>query len=231
MTLAEIKTATRNLVNVQSTDTGATLTDTILTDVVNDAAEEVVLDLVPIMLHQFLGTENITLVAGTANYSLTAEFLQIYKIEKNVTDDSPTEITIIDPLDKQFVHTIGETIEEPIYCYFIGNAIYFVPTPSAAKTNYAKVYFVRPEAATIVTDGPTYIPRIAHRLIVYKAATNAGIMYDADVGPYIALYQKRLMAITRVWAERYHQKPRFVRPSVHERATLDARDRAFFDIE
>lgn len=230
MTKAEIIISTRNLVNFQTENTVSKLTDAVLTDLINDSAEDVVLDLIPLMAHQFLGTETITLVAGTANYSLTSSFLQIYKVEKNVTSENPTEITIIDPLDKQFVHYIGETIEEPDYCYLMGDTIYFVPTPSAAKTNYATVYFIRPEASSIAETGPVYIPRVAQRLIVYKAAANALIMYDENPGPYIALYQKRLIAVARVWAERYHQKPRFVRPSVHERATLDSRDRAFYDI-
>lgn len=223
MTLAEIKTAVRNLLNVQSTDTGATLTDSILTEMINDAAEEVVLDLLPSMPLQFCTTENITLEVGTASYALSTEFIQVYKVERNVADSEPLELEIIDPLDVQNYMDVGETSAAPVVCYFMGSSIYFVPTPSAAVNDYCKVYLVVPEATSVPANGPTYIPRIAHRLIVYKSAANVAIMYDVNPAPHIALYKKRISAIGSTWAGRFHERQRWVRKQGANITTKDYR--------
>jgi hypothetical protein len=224
-------TAARNLLQVYSTDTGATLTDTVLGELADDAMEEVVLDLVPIMPGQLLSTEDIDLVADTANYTLTnTTWLQIYKVELNTSGKTPHEIDIIDPLDKAFIHTVDETSATPEQCYVMGNVIYFVPTPSTATTGYARVYLVNGEATTIAVAGPTYLPRVAHRLIAYKAAWLAAIAYEVETAPFKELYGKRLEAVRRAWAGRFQQKPRFVRESVAERTTMDSREAAFTDL-
>ena len=232
MNLAALRTATRNLVNVFSTDTGATLTDTVLDDFINDAAEQVVLDLAPYHPSVFMTTETISLVADQAPYALTAStWLQVYKVERNVTGQTPKEIEIIDPLLKTFAHNVGEKAAEPKYCYFQGQSIVFVPTPDTDTTDYATVYLIVGEAATIGSGGPTYIPAIAHRLIAYKAAINAGVMYDASTAPYERLYAARLAQVNRLLAGREQQRPRFVRPSIDTRLTTDSRDPAFYDTE
>ena len=72
MTRAEILADVRNLINEASGDAGALLSDSgnMLTFLA-DAQEQCVLDLMGIMPTSFLGSENVTLIAGTANYALT----------------------------------------------------------------------------------------------------------------------------------------------------------------
>lgn len=229
MTKSELVISTRNLVSAQVPRAKGSLPDAVLLDLINDATEEVVLDLVPFMPLQFCGTETISLVNGTGSYALSNEYLEIYKVEKNVSDNNPTEIEIIDPLDKQFAHYVDETEDEPKQCYFLGDTVYFVPTPSADKTDYVKIYFVRPEAAVIATAGPSYIPRTAHRLICYKAATLAAGLYGGDVNFFISLYRKRLKAFLDVYNRKFQQKVRFVRPSVSSRITRDTRENIDWD--
>lgn len=232
MTKAQIRTAVRNLINEQSTDSGALLpSTTILDEYIEDATEEVALDLLPYMPRQFCGTENITLVANTAGYTLTAEWWQIYKIARNTTDKTPREIQIIDPLEEQFYTSVGDTEASPDQCYILGDTITFVKTPSTAKTDYAKVFFVRPEAVTMPDAGPTYIPRAAHRMIIYKACALACVMIEAIAGNFTALYEKRKAAFLRTWAAREHQKPRFVKPSVFDRVSHSDLEAAFADLD
>jgi hypothetical protein len=224
MTKAQLLASVRYLVNEASGDSGALLGDaTNLLDFVNDAMEQCVLDLLPIMPGQFLTSENVTLVAGTANYTLTNSFLQIYKVEKNTTGESPKQIEIIDPLEIQYYMKTGDTDAEPNACYFVGNVLYFVPTPAAAATNYAKVWEVMSEAATIADAGPTYIPAIAHRLIVYQASALIAKMLGKDASVYYDLYARRLAQVQKIWIGRFQQKPRFIRESDMERSAIDAR--------
>ncbi len=228
MTLAEIRTAVRNLINEQSTDVGALLDgNTILDEFINAAVEDVVLDLLPFMMDQFMTTETVTLIAAQANYTLTNSFWAIYKIERNVSGEKPKEIQIIDPLEFQEKFNVGDTAEYPDYCYFLGDTLYFAPTPDTAVTNYAKVYLIRPEAASMAVGGPAYIPRPAHRLIVYKACALVATMSEAKVPFTIfeGLYANRLEKTRRVWIRRFQSKPRFVRKSIAER-TLKQTDSA-----
>lgn len=233
MTKAQIRTAVRNLINEQSTDSGALLGpgNTILDEYIEDSVEETVLDLLPYMPRQFCGTENITLVAGTAGYTLTAEWWQIYKIARNTTGKTPREIQIIEPLEEQFYTSVGDTEENPDQCYILGDTITFVKTPSTNKTDYAKVFYVRPEAVTMPDTGPAYIPRAAHRMIIYKACVLACVMIEAIAGNFTALYEKRKAAFLRTWAAREHQKPRFVKPSVCDRVAYSDREGVFYDLD
>ena len=218
MTLEQILTDIRNLINEQATDAGALLSDAgnMLT-FVGDATEQVVLDLLPTMPSAFRSSENVTLIAGTANYALTGPILQIEKVERTVTGEPPTELEIIDPIDLAYHTDTGETEADPHAVYFIGDTLYFVKTPSTAKTNYAKVWFYKAEAATMVSGGPALIPAYAHRLIIYKACAIIATMLERDTSPYMALYAHRLGMVTRVWNGRFQSQTRFVRPSAHER--------------
>ncbi len=230
MTRAEIITDIRNLINEQSTDAGALLNDAgNLLTFIDDAAQQVMLDLMPIMPGQFLATENISLVANTQAYTFTASFWQIWKIERNVTNESPREIDIIDPLEAEFYAKVGETDTEPRACYLLGDTLYWVPTPSASYSNFAKAYLVRPEAATVPSGGPAYLPAVCHRLIVYQACVIIATMLERDTSPYEKLYARRFIKVNEVWRARNQQSPRFVNPSVALRRSADMRDPALYD--
>jgi len=223
MTKAELITSVRGLVNENSGDSGALLSDTgNLLEIIHDATEVVMLDLVPIMPGQFLTSENVTLIAGTANYTLTNSFWQIWKVEKNITGDRPIELEIIDPIEMQYHTYVGESENEPHACYFIGDTIYFVRTPGQAYANYAKVWEIRPEAATMATNGPLYIPAVAHRLIAYHAAAIVYEMMEKDPSPFFVMYARRLDKVEKIWRGRFQSQPRFVRPSVTERQGISS---------
>jgi hypothetical protein len=235
MTAAEILASIRNLVNEQSGDAGALLSDTgNLLDFAYDAAEQVVNDLLPHMPHLFLTSENVTLVASQANYTLANEFSQIYKVERYQSGKSPKEIPIIDPLKLQFYTNIGETEDKPSAVYFQGKTLYVVKTPSVASGSsgiYLRIWEVVPEPAAIPVAGPTYIPRMAHRLIVYWGAYMAATSIGVDPTRYLVLYQKRLAQTLKLNRDRYQQEPRFVREAVTDRMIYDDREPYFYDTD
>lgn len=230
MTLAELRTATRNLVNVFSTDTGATLTDTVLDDLINDAAEQVALDLAPYFQDLFAVEEFVDVEADTPDYTLTnTGFLQVLRVEKYVDGEKQKDITITDEQNKWKYATVGETSADVKAVYFVGEAMYVLPTPAEDKTGYIRVVLVMPEAAAVGSGGPTMIPRIAHRLIAYRAAILTGTMYDANVRPYETLYAQRLEQVRRVLHGRYQQQPRYVRDATKERSVPGWRDPVLYD--
>jgi hypothetical protein len=230
MTKAELLSTTRYLTNELSSDSGALLDDTAnLLDFLLDAIEQVVLDLIPTVPSVFLATEDITLTATDNDYDLTAEFWQIFKVERYETGKAPKEIRIIDPLELQFETNTGDTEANPDACYFMGSTIYFVKTPSESKA-YARVYYIKPEATTLATDGPAVLPRITHRLIPLYAAALIAETLGSDPSKFLALYAMKLNSVRKVLRGRYQQSPRFVRPGARERQMIDERHRAFNDI-
>lgn len=229
MTKAEILAGVRYLVNELSTDSGALLDDAgNLDDFVEDAQEQVVLDLVNVMPDVLVATEDLDLAAHTATTTITATYWQIINILKNKTGETPNPIRIVDPSDQRYFHYIDQEDEEPSYCYVAGQTITWLPKPSSTYDNYAKLYYIRPEAVTMPTEGPTYLPAVAHRLVVYQAAILAGTAFGAIISGLEKLYARRLMSVKKTWSARFHSQPRFVKASVFE-GDHDDREAAFYD--
>jgi hypothetical protein len=232
MTLAEIRTAIRNLSRNQSTATGTLFpSDNVFIDfIINMATEAVVVDLVDWMPDIFLATENITLVSGTADYALTAEWLQIISVKKNVSGENPTQLTFYSTQHEYLAQYVGESNTEPDAWTLKGNTIVIMPTPGAAVASYLKVWFTRPEVATMVTAGPSYIPRMAHRLIPLMAMIMIANTLEAKVGTrWEKLYEYWLKKIQELLFFRVQQQPKFLNPSYVEGSLLDSRDPAYFD--
>lgn len=215
MTEAEIRLSTHNILKEYSTDTGALLKadNLLLDDFISDAAEDVVLDLVQFLPESFLTDEDVTLVANTQGYTLTTEYLQIWAAQKNVSDGSPYPIYEIPITDRGLYEYVGQTDPAPIHYYRKGDVIYFVPTPSAAVTDYAKFWLVAAETAAMADAGPTYIPRVAHRLIVYKAAELIAIMCGDNKSSFNSLYLTKFERVKGVLGARNQSQPRFLRGS------------------
>ena len=233
MTLAQIRTAIRDILKEQETDAGTLLPsgDALLDRFIEWSTEQVTLDLIDWLPEKqdFIDYEDITLVANQANYTLTAEWLQIWCMQKNVTDKSPRQIDYIDISQKPFSMNIGETAADPTGWYLDGTTIYFVPTPSAAATNYARCWMIVPEGATMASTGPAYIPRIAHKLIVFYAAILIGMMNEYDIRALVGMYEKMLDKVVGVVGYKIQQQPRFLKGSHFEKSGISTRDRAFYD--
>ena len=191
------------------------------------AMEDVVLDLVEFMQEDFLTSEDISLAANDYDYDLTAEWISIWAMQKNVTDESPRIIPYTPLLDRR--DYVGEKAEDPRGWFLKGTTIIFWPTPSTAKTDYARCWIVATEAASMVADGPVYIPRMAHKLIPLGAAILIGYMNDREVGNIVALYKIQKDRVIDSLTNRVQQQPQFLRPSVYSRISGDRRDPAFFD--
>lgn len=233
MNQAAIRQAVRDIVKEDETDTGTLLPsgDALLDRFIEWAIENVTLDLIDWLPEKqdFIDYEDITLVANQANYTLTAEWLQMWCMQKNVTDKSPRQIDYIDVSQMPFNMNIGETAEHPTGWYLDGTTIYFVPTPSTAATNYARCWMIVPEGTTMAAGGPAYIPRIAHKLIVWQAAILIGIMNEYDIRTHIAMYQNMLDKVVGVVGYKIQQQPRFLKESMFEKSTVSSRDPALYD--
>ena len=229
MTLAQIRTAVRNLTKEWETDSGTLFpSDDVLLDFyINWAAEDVVLDLVEFMKEDFLTYEDISLVADDFDYDLTAEWISIWAMQRRVTDKSYRDIPYTPLSDRR--DYVGETAEEPRGWFLKGTTIIFWPIPSTAKTNYARCWIVTTEAASMVANGPVYIPRMAHKLIPLDAAILIGYMNDREVANVVALYRLQHKRVIDSLANRVQQQPQFINPSVFSRISGDRRDKAFFD--
>ena len=224
MTKAEILAATRYLINENSGDSGALLSDTgNLLEFIQDAQETVVLDCMPFMKGQLCTKENVTLIAETQSYTLTASYWMVYKVARNTTGDSPKELTVINPYQELEFMDVGETADEPDACYFLGDTMYFCPKPAVAATDYCTVWLIRPEAATMATGGPAYLPVPAHRLIVYQAAALAATMIEKDPSPFYALYARRLAQVRAIWAARFQSRIKTINESVGVRSHYNAK--------
>lgn len=234
MNKQEIITATRELVNELSTDVGAGLDDAgNLLGFIQDATEQVVMDLIGTYPNELLYHEDISLTANKKTYEIATEFWQVLKIGKTVTGENETEIDIIDPLSQQYVETHDETSEKPYGANVINGILYVYPTPSANITNYIRIWGIQAETVTMSDNGPMFLPRPAHRLIVFWAAYLVATMFSAprSAQAFMLLYQNRLEKIKQMQKGKFQQAPRFVKESIVERTTRDTREAAFNDLD
>ena len=231
MTLAEIRTAVRSLLKESQTDEGTIFpSDNVLLDFfINMACELVVLDLAEFMPEVFLNSEDITLVASTSEYTLTAEWMRAWAMMKNVTDENPKIIPYIDIQSLSSKMYTGETGPDPRAWTLKGDTIIFIPTPSTAKTNYARFWYIATEAATMVSGGPAVIPRMAQKLIPLHACLTISAMDGADKTRWETLYGYTIQKVRDMYQFRVQQQPRFIGGSFHEKMTGDTRDRALYD--
>jgi len=231
MTLAEIRTAVRSLLKESQTDEGTIFPsgDVLLDFFINMACELVVLDLAEFMPEVFLNSEDITLVAGTSEYTLTAEWMRVWAMMKNVTNESPTIIPYADIQSLSSRMYTGETATDPEAWTLKGDTVIFIPTPSAAKTDYARFWYIAPEAATMVSGGPAIIPRMAHKLIPLQACMVICAMDGADKTRWETLYGYTAQRIRDTYQFRIQQQPRFIGGSILDKTGGDTRDRALYD--
>lgn len=233
MTQAEIRTAVRNFIKEWSTDTGAQFAsdNTLLDFYIDTAMELVVMELCsyPEIAPVFLSYEDIDLTADEPDYTLTAEWMMIWKMERNVSSENPVPIIEVPMGSTQYKTYVGQTAEFPEAFTLVGSTIKFLPTPSTAKTAYAKCWFIAPETAALVEAGPVMLPRWAHRLVPIKAAEVILGVNDADTTAMTRLYVEFLKAVIRTLSVRNHQQPRFLRGSTMERMGASTRDNAFYD--
>lgn len=232
MTKAQILQAVRYHANELSTDAGALLADDgNLLEFVHDAVEQVVMDLLGTYPNELLTYEDVSMVADDYDYTLTAEFWQILKVEKTVEGENPTEIEIVDQLSEQYYATHDEKHSRPYGCNIVNGVLLVKPIPSEAITNYMRVWGIRAEPATMADGGPTYLPRQTHRLIVYWAVNLIAIMMGVKQNRWADLYAYRLQRIKDMQKDKFQQSPRFVRESSVERTTRDTREKAFYDLD
>lgn len=232
MTLAQLRTAIRNIVKEWDTDSGTLFpsNNTMLDFYINWATEDVALELADYIPTDFLDYEDITLVADQNNYDLTAEWLQIWAMQKNVSDESPKIIPYIPVHSRAYKEYVGQTSSEPAGWYLDGTTIMFTPTPSTAKTDYARCWIIVPEGESVGANGPTYIPRIAHKLIVLEAAILVGTMNGVELRDLMILYKMQFERVTNVLAYRIQQQPNFLQDSMFSRQQITTKDPALFDL-
>ena len=232
MTKAQILQGIRDLVNEQSTDAGTLLSDTgNLLGFMDDAVEQVTLDLLDAYPNELLSYEDVSMVANTKIYTLTKTWWKIIKVEKTMAGENPMEIDIIDPLSLQYAETHDETNPLPMACNIINGVLWMYPTPSTSITNYVRIWGIQPEIVIMANGGPAVLPRETHRLIVYWAASLVAILLGANPQPFQLLYTNRLNQILKMQRGKFSQAPRFVRESVVERTVRDTRERAFYDTD
>ena len=231
MTLAEIRAQVRAMLLQDSTDAGTLLpVDNVRLDMyINMATEAVVLDLAEDDPTTFLDTENITLIAGTASYALTKEWLRIMDLKINVTSQSPYSLRYYDTLDDLYLHTVAETAAEPLGWTLKGQSIVFAPTPSVAYTSWATAWILKPEVATMATAGPAILPRASHRLIPIMAVIIIGKVQETVTSEWEKLYAYWYARVANILGFKVQSTPRFVRSSIDNRTSVTTRDPAFYD--
>jgi len=233
MTKDAMRTLVRNLFKETSTAVGALYpSDNVLIDLVLDMSMTLVcMDLAVFLPHEFLTSETISLLANTASYTLTGSPLQYWAMLRNITGETPRPIRWIDPGLVATRMTVGEKHENPNRWYHTGEkTITFVPTPSVAKANYAKILYISAEAATMGTNGPAYIPTPLHSLVPLKAVELTCSITETNPISFQRIYAMFINQGIRLYGPRVQNEPKFLNPDPAELEYLDSRDKAFIDM-
>lgn len=211
--LSDCRGWARNLINEQSSDTGARFpsNNTLLDFFLDLAVDIVVLDLVNDIPERFVVPEAIALVADQNDYTLTTPWLQIWDIQKSTSGETPYPMTYLPVHERLLAEYQGETAGEPDYWYYLGEKIYIVPTPSTSVSDYCTAFVVIKDSFGLTTtDELTYVPDIAKKLVPMMAAILALDSYGADTGTLPALYQKLLARVSGVLGHTIQGQARYL---------------------
>lgn len=230
MTLADLRTAVRNFVREQSAETGALFdsTNTLLDYFLGSAYDAVMLDMARECPERTLTYEDLTLTANTATTTITKEWIQIWTINKTVSGETNRPIPYIPYQQEMLAKYQGETKEDPDAWSISGNNVLWLPTPSATRASYARAWLV-PSESSIPVAGPTYLPRIAHRLIPLQAMVLICTMLETPASSWLALYELLLKKVSLTLGMPVQGQPRVIAPAFSELVNLDDRDPALVD--
>jgi len=189
MTKDQLRTLTRQLLEEYGTEAGTRFPsgDVILDSHIDTGAVIVSCDLMEFDFISFLTSENIGLTA-TAEYTLTADWVYIWAIQK-----TGTAIDVLPYIQPEKLPFPATAAANPTHWSLKGRTIIFHPTPNAVQANYARVWVMVRETDDLPEAGPTYIPPIAHRLIAIKAASSAMAAIGEDTALIESFYD-RIMA-------------------------------------
>lgn len=199
--LTDCRTWARNLINEQSSATGARFpsNNTLLDFFIGLALDIVVLDLANDIPESFLSVEAIALVANQNDYTLTTPWLQIWDIQKSTSGETPFPMIYLPVQDRMKAEYQGQTAGEPDYWYYLGETIYIVPTPSTSIADYCTAIVVLKDYFGGAGSDTLYvIPDIAKKLIGIMAAILGLDSYGAETGTLPAIYQKLLARVSGV---------------------------------
>lgn len=148
-----------------------------------------------------VGIEDITTVASTQNYTLTADTAQILAIVQDGTRKSLTPVTRMDVLAR-YGDDIPEAAEAKWYYWWDGD-IFLVPTPNAVVTYHANILGV-PVIFTAVADIPAFLvshhnvlaeyveARVWEREEEFEKAIQAQARFENGVRNLRLAYQSRV---------------------------------------
>ena len=215
MTEAQIRTAVRNMLREQSSDTGALFPagDVLLDDMIDMALDMVVMDLVEQggeLPENFIEAEELTITADTRTTTPTnTSILQVWSANKNVSDETPLPLTKVPWAEHDRYEYKGQTDAAPKHYSMVGDVVHWIPTPASTVADYAKFLFIM--QAEITGGAVTRIPAAAHRLIPLKAVIVAATAMNLFPTEKLnVMYEMFLKRIGAVLAHRTQHQARYL---------------------
>ncbi len=230
MTQEELRSAVRNLAHDYASEATSKFdaSNYLLDYFIGAAYDHVMCDMAREAPHRILTYEDLTLTANTATTAPTKEWIQIWTINRAVSGQTNRPIPYIPWHDQMLAMYQGETKAEPDAWSIYQNSIYWLPTPSTTTAAYARMWIV-PSEGSMPTAGPTYLPRIAHRLIPLQTMVLIAMMLKDAAAPWLTMYELLLKKISYSVGLPVQGQPRILSPAFSDKISLDDRDPALID--
>ena len=180
-TLQQTVDSARNLIN-EPLSTSRTFpdnsssfwTDSVLSDYYNLVSEELFRELVDLDESYFVTNTNLTIVNGTAEYTLPTDFYKMKRVE-DIRTSNNAEIVPIKLSQKGnvisdiiSVHTNREAFANGYY--ILGNRIIFDVTPNFDGTNAIRIDYVKEYTRISAGSDSNVIPDTFNNIIVFQGA-------------------------------------------------------------
>lgn len=221
MTLIEVIDSARALANENldssrsfPDNTSSFWRDSDLINYFNMVQQEVALEIGQVYEDFFLTQTNISIVAGTAEYALPTDFMQMRRVEDR-RSTSPREVYPVTINEKEgdlgFYGAYSGSYPMGSY-YLKGARIVLTDTPTFTDTSAIRMYYIQRLPDVSGATATSAIPVEHHRILVWGLLRYMQTSQQGQDRNHIDLeYEKALIKLRQYCENRQIQKPRMVK--------------------
>jgi hypothetical protein len=174
--------------------------------------QEVQQEIIQTFEDYFVTQTNLSIVQGTAEYSLPSGFIKMRRVEDIRNSSAPMEIlpTSLNQRQNSFVQTMTSQALVPQQYYIRGSQLVLTDTPTYTDASAIRLHFLKSIPDVTAGSNSSELPAEHHRVLVWGMVKLALFQQQSDTTLANQEFEKHLQRIKVQAENRQIQRPRKV---------------------